>query len=110
MIATYSSAQTTPMAAAVIRAGTKDPLAWTMKPVTGGARSPPKKPPKIRIAPRDAVVFAGAATEAIAQAEELATYPRNIAAEISATARALFSTNAAATVQAAIPSRDTVIG
>jgi hypothetical protein len=47
---------------------------------------------------------------AIAQAEELATYPRNIAAEISATARALFSTDAAATVQAAIPSRDTVIG
>src|ERR1700757_5428472 len=98
MIATYSSAQTTPMAAAVIRAGTKDPLAWTMNPVTLGASAPPKSPPKFCIAPRDAVVFAGAATEAIAQAEELATYPP---------AKALFSTNAAATVQAAIPSRDT---
>jgi hypothetical protein len=81
MMATYSSAQTTPMAAAVIRAGTKDPHAWTMNPVTVDASAPPKYPPKFCIAPSDAVVFAGAATEAIAQAEELATYPRNIAAD-----------------------------
>jgi len=33
MMATYSRAQTTPKAAAVIRAGTEDPLAWTMNPV-----------------------------------------------------------------------------
>ena len=64
MIATYSSAQTTPMPAAVISAGTKDPLACTMNPVTVGASAPPKYPPKFCIAPSDAVVFAGAAVNA----------------------------------------------
>ena len=73
VIAKYSSAQTNPMAAAVISAGTKDPLACTMNPVTVGASAPPRYPPKFCIAPSDAVVFAGAATEAIAQADELAT-------------------------------------
>ena len=41
MIATYRSAHTTPIPAAVISAGTKDPLACTMNPVTAAMHFEP---------------------------------------------------------------------
>src|SRR4051794_39245598 len=67
------TAHTSATAAPPSRAGAKEPVACTVKPVTVGASAPPRYPPKFCIAPSDAVLFCRAAIGAIAQADVLDT-------------------------------------
>ena len=66
------SAEASAITAPTSRAGTKVPVACTMNPVTVGASAPPRYPPKFWMEPKDAVQWAGAATEARAHDMPLA--------------------------------------
>src|SRR6202008_3053742 len=92
------------------RAGTKVPVACTMNPVTVGASATPRSPPKFWMEPKDAVQWAGAATEARAQDMPLAPPAKNTAAEIAVTATTLLGVSAATKVNTAIATRPMMIG
>ena len=65
------------------------PVACTMNPVTVGASAPPRYPPKFWMEPKDAVQWAGAATEARAHDMPLAPPAKKTAAEMAITATTL---------------------
>src|ERR1700758_4127333 len=81
-----------------------------MNPVTVGASAPPRYPPKFWMEPKDAVQWAGAATEARAHDMPLAPPAKKTAAEMAITATTLLGVSAATKVNAAIATRPTMIG
>src|SRR6266403_335123 len=105
-----ASAEASAITAPTSKAGTKVPVACTMNPVTVGASAPPRYPPKFWMEPKDAVQWAGAATEAKAHDMPLAPPAKKTAAEMAITATTLLGVSAATKVNTAIATRPTMTG
>src|ERR1700756_1451968 len=81
-----------------------------MNPVTVGASAPPRYPPKFWMEPKDAVQWAGAATEARAQDMPLAPPAKNTAAEIAIPPPTFLGFSAATQVNPAIATGPRMFG
>ena len=99
-----------PISAAAIKAGSKLPDSCTTNPVTIGASAPPTNPPKSMMAPSEAAYCGGAHAVASDQDVPLAKKPKNMVADMAATAIVLLGVRAATSVASAIAAVPATVG